>query len=205
MRSSSAARSARDGGSDCTSSAVSRPTPSGTLVAQRRPAASPIMSSTLPPPMSMHSAGAGSSTRLARTAAKIEPGLLEPADHLDLDAGLGLDAVDELAAVGGGADRARRLGDHLLRARARRRAGGAAGRSRRRGRPWGRRDPAVAGDVVAEAQHVLLAGDGVERAVGVHVGDEQVEGVRSEVERRDAHADASVPSARALTPASGRR
>ena len=43
--------------------------------------------------------------------------------------------------------------------------------------------------VVAEAQHLLLAGDGRERAVGVHVGDEEVEGVRSEVERGDAHAD----------------
>ena len=52
----------------------------------------------------------------------------------------------------------------------------------------------MAGDVVAEAEHVLLAGDGVERAVGMHVGDEQVEGVRSEVERGDAHADTTLPA-----------
>ena len=41
--------------------------------------------------------------------------------------------------------------------------------------------------LVAEAQHLLLAGDRLERAVGVHVGDEQVERVGAEVERRDAH------------------
>ena len=38
-----------------------------------------------------------------------EPRLLDAADDLDIDAGLGLDPVDELAAVRGGADRARRL------------------------------------------------------------------------------------------------
>ena len=146
------------------------------------------MISTLPPPMSMHSAGAGSSTTLARTAAKIEPRLFDAADDLDLDAGLGLDAVDELAAVGRGADRARRLGDDLDRAErvgevpqsATRGDGAVGGRGR---------DAAVARDVVTEAQHLLLAGDGGEGAVGVHVGDEQMERVRSEVERRDAHAD----------------
>jgi hypothetical protein len=53
-------------------------------------------------------------------------------------------------------------------------------------------DPAVARHVVSEAEHVLLARDRLEGAVGVHVGDEQMEGVRSEVERRDAHAAASV-------------
>ena len=94
------------------------------------PAASPIMNSTLPPPMSMHSAGAGSSTTLARTAAKIEAGLFDAADHLDLDAGLGLDAVDELAAVRRGADRARRLGDDL----AARPSASASWRSRRTAR-----------------------------------------------------------------------
>ena len=53
------------------------------------------------------------------------------------------------------------------------------------------RDAAVAADVVAEAQHLLLAGDGFEGAVGMHVGDEQVERVRAEVERRDAHVGSS--------------
>ena len=41
--------------------------------------------------------------------------------------------------------------------------------------------------IVAEAQHLLLPGNGSERAVEVHVGDEKVEGVGSEVERGDAH------------------
>ena len=43
-----------------------------------------------------------------------EPRLFEAADHLHLHAGLGLDAVDELAAVRGRADRARCLRDDLL-------------------------------------------------------------------------------------------
>ena len=65
------------------------------------------------------------------------------------------------------------------------------GRDRAVGR--GRRDAAVAGDVVAEAQHLLLPGDRRERAVEVHVGDEEVEGVRSEVERGDAHRTGRYP------------
>ena len=115
-----------------------------------------------------------------------EASLLEAADDLDLDAGLVLDPVDELAAVRGGAHRARRLGEHFRRAE---RVGellqpahGRDGAIGRRGR-----DAAVARDVVTEAQHLLLAGDGLEGAVGVHVGDEEVERVRAEVERCDAH------------------
>ncbi len=45
----------------------------------------------------------------------------------------------------------------------------------------------VTTDVVAEAQHLLLAGNRLEGAIGMHVGDEKVERVRTEVERRDAH------------------
>ena len=123
-----------------------------------------------------------------------EPGLLEPADDLDLDSGLGLDPVDELAAVGGGADRARCLRDHLVRAQ---RVGELAEASNARDGPLrrGRRDPAFARHLVAEPEHLLLARDGLERAVGVHVGDEQVEGVGAEVERCDAHVASSVTSA----------
>ena len=115
-----------------------------------------------------------------------QAGLLEPADDLDLDARFLLDPVDELAAVRGRAHRARRLGEHLGCAErvgellhAAYGADGAVG--------GGRRDAAVAGDVVAEAQHLLLAGDRLEGAVGVHVGDEEMERVRPEVERCDAH------------------
>ena len=45
----------------------------------------------------------------------------------------------------------------------------------------------MASDVVAEPEHLLLAGHRREGAVGVDVGDEEVEGVRSEIERGDAH------------------
>ena len=130
-----------------------------------------------------------------RTAREDEAGLLEPADDLHLHSGLGLDAVDQLAAVRGGADRARGLRDHLLGAEG---VGELAepAHARDRAVAGGQRDPVLPRDLVAEAEHVLLAGDGLERAVGVHVGDEQVERVGAEVERRDAHVASSVTSAR---------
>ena len=123
-----------------------------------------------------------------------EPSLFQPADDLDLDAGLGLDAVDELAAVRRRADGARRFRDDLVRTE---RVGelaqaADAGDGAIRGRS---RDPALAGNLVAEAEHLLLARDGLERAVGMHVGDEEVEGVGAEVERRDPHVGASVTTA----------
>ena len=48
----------------------------------------------------------------------------------------------------------------------------------------------VAAHDVAEAQHLLLADQRVEMAVGVDVGDEEVERVRPEVHGCDAHKDA---------------
>ena len=51
----------------------------------------------------------------------------------------------------------------------------------------GRRDDAVAAHDVAEAEHLLLLHERVDVPVGVHVGDEEVEGVRPEVHGRDAH------------------
>ncbi len=151
------------------------------------------MISTLPPPRSKQSAGGGLEDDAGPDRGEDEAGLLVAVDDLDLDAGLGLDAVDELAAVRGGADRAGGLGDDLPRAE---RVGELAQAPDRGDRAvgGGRRDAAVAGDVVAEAQHLLLPGDRGERAVEVHVGDEEVEGVRSEVERGDAHRTATLPT-----------
>ena len=191
MRSTRAVRSSLEGGSDCTSSAVSRPTPRGTLVAQRRPAESPITSSTLPPPMSTHSAGAGSSTRLARTAAKIKRASSSPlitSTSTPVSASMRSTSALPLVAV--------RMALVALAMTSCVPSASASWRSRRTlatARSAERSDdPSVAGHVVTQAQHVLLARDRLERAVGVHVGDEQMEGVRSEVERRDAHAAASV-------------
>jgi hypothetical protein len=129
------------------------------------------MTSRLPPPRSKHSA---------------EAGLGEAVDHLDLDACLTLDAVDELVAVGGEADRAGRAGDDLGD------AGGVGEHAHRAHGAHGEvggggRDPTPAAHVVTEAQHLLLAGERGEAPVGMDVGDEQVEGIRAEVERRDAH------------------
>ena len=44
----------------------------------------------------------------------------------------------------------------------------------------------VTTDVVAQAEHLLLAGNRFEGAIGMHVGDQKVERVGTEVER-DAH------------------
>ncbi len=74
------------------------------------------MISTLPPPMSMHERGRGVEHDAGAHGREDQSGLLEAADDVDLDAGLGLDAVDELAAVRGGAERARGLGEDLGRA-----------------------------------------------------------------------------------------
>ena len=112
--------------------------------------------------------------------------LLQPADHLDAHAGFRLDAVDHLAAVLGAPDRAGGLGQHL---------GGAGGLGEQAeaanggdglvGR--GRRDRPVAAHDVAEAQHLLLLHERVDVPVGVHVGHEEVERVRPEVDGGDAH------------------
>ena len=106
-----------------------------------------------------------------------QAGLLASADHLDLDAGLGLDAVDELAAVRRGADRARRLRDHLLRAVGVGELVAAGGRSRRRAPP--RRSEMRPSRATSSPRRSISFSRviGFERAVGMHVGDQEVEGV----------------------------
>ena len=186
MRSRSARRSDFEIGSECTSSAVSRATPSGTLVAHIRLLASPTMTSRLPPPRSKHTAGAGSSTTDGADRAEDQARLLEAADDVDVHAGLRPDAVDELAAVRGAADRARGLGQDLGGARGLgEEAEAAHGGDGLVGR--GGRDVPVAAHDVAEAEHLLLLHQRVDVPVGVDVGDEQVEGVRPEVHGCDAH------------------
>ncbi len=112
--------------------------------------------------------------------------LLEPADDLDVHAGLGPDAVDDLAAVGGTPDGGRRLGQDL---------GGAGGLGEETEAAHGghglvgggHRDRSATAHDVAEAQHLLLLHERIDVAVGVHVGHEQVEGVRPQVHGGDAH------------------
>ena len=147
------------------------------------------MISRLPPPRSKHTAGAGSRTTDGADRAEDQPRLLVTADDLDDDAGLVVDAVDELGAVGGAADRARRLGERLGRARGLgEQAEPADGGDGLVG--GGRRDGAVAAHDVAEAEHLLLPHERVEVAVGMDVGDEEVERVRPEVHGGHAHNDA---------------
>ena len=115
--------------------------------------------------------------------------LLVAADDIDDDAGFLPDAVDELGAVRGAADRARGLREGLGRVR----GVGEHAEPANRGDGLvggGGRDVPVAAHDVAEAQHLLLAHQGVEMAVGVDVGDEQVKRVRPEVHGCHAHEDA---------------
>ena len=113
-------------------------------------------------------------------------GLVTPADDLHDDPGLPCDAIDDLAAVlrlpdGAGATR-----DELRRAGGRHEVAQTShGREHGVGRPFG--DPARPSHRLAEAEHLLLAHDGDDRAVRAGVGDEQMERVRTEIDRRDAH------------------
>ena len=115
-----------------------------------------------------------------------QPSLGQTVDHFDLDARLALDTVDELVAVRSQADGAGRtgqdlgrvggLGEHLHPPHCRHGDVGGVGR-----------DEAFAAHAVAEAEHLLLSGQRGEAPVGMHVRDQQVERVRSQIERRDAH------------------
>jgi hypothetical protein len=114
-------------------------------------------------------------------------GFTRPADHLDADAGLGLDLVHHLAAVGRAPQRARAAGHDLVGPggvgeltepadHGHRGIGGVVG------------DAPVAGDQVAEPEHLLLRDDGLESALGPDLRHDQVERVRSQVECGHAHA-----------------
>ena len=186
IRSRRARRSRLEIGSECTSSAVRRATPSGRLVAHVRLPESPTITSRLPPPRSKHARRRGVEHDRRADRAEDQARLLLTADDLDGNAGLVADAVDQLGAVLGAADRARRARVDL---------GGAGGVGQQaeaahggdRLVGGGRRDRAVPADDVAEPQHLLLLHERVEVPVGVDVGHEEVEGVRPEVHGGDAH------------------
>ena len=115
-----------------------------------------------------------------------ELGLAVAADDLDRHARLGLDAVDDVVAVGGAADRAGRAGQGLGR------AGGFGEQAEPphgvdRGVGGGLGDAAPPADDVAEAEHLLLPHQRLEVPVRVDLGDEQVERVRPQVEGGDPH------------------
>ena len=184
----SACRSPFEIGSLCTSSAVRRPTPRCSLVAQCRPAG--VADHDLEAAAAEveaqrgrrfeHHRWRGSRRRSARASSR-------PLITSTVDAGLGLDAVDDLVAVGGAADRARGARERSRRRPRRRRAAGTGGPWRPPASAASVGDRAVAAHDVAEAEHLLLARERLEVAVGVDVGDEEVERVRPEVERGDPH------------------
>ena len=182
----SARRSDFEIGSECTSSLLRRATPSGTLVAHMSPLESPTITSRLPPPRSKHTAGAGSSTTAARTAPKISRASSSP-----LMTSTTTPVSSSMRSTSSPPFSARRI---ALVARAWISSAPAASASSRKRRTvataWsaavGGIDPYALHDV-AEAQHLLLLHDRVDVAVGLGVGDEEVEGVGAEVHRCDAH------------------
>ena len=113
--------------------------------------------------------------------------LADAVDDLDLDAGLALEAVDELGSVLGLAQRRR------AEARTRRRAFASAIALNRRttstaAASASSADDAVTGDDVAEAEHLLLPHEWLEAAVRTGSADnEQMEGVAPEIEGGDPH------------------
>ena len=112
--------------------------------------------------------------------------LLPPADHPDLDAGLGLDAVDDRSRVAGVAEGGGGAGDHLVHLEGVGEGPEAPDHlDRRRCRHL--TDLAGVGDDAAEPEHLLVADEGLEGPVGVGIGDQQVERVAAEVQRRYPH------------------
>ena len=136
------------------------------------------MISTLPPPRSKHSAGAGLDQHAARIGAKISRASSRPSmtstetpasASMRSTTASPLDAL-RIALVAQASDlgRAGRFGEHAEPAH----------RVAPRRRPRVRGDEPFAAHDVAEAQHLLLADERLERAVGAHLGDDEMERVR---------------------------
>ena len=163
-----------------------RATPSRSLAAHCRPVESPTMISTLPPPRSKHSAGPGSISTAVRIAVKISRASSSPSITSAATPASASMRSSTASPLRRAAQRARGAGEDLGR------AGGfgehaepADGRDGGIGGVGG--DEPFAAHDVAEPQHLLLADERLERAVGAHFGDDEVEGVGAEVDRGDAH------------------
>lgn len=115
-----------------------------------------------------------------------EPGLLLAVDHPGPDPGLGLDGLDQTTGIGRLPEGTGGAGDDPGRSGTLGQGAEAAEGLDRSPLPVGG-DPALPGDVVSEAQHLLLAHQRDEGAVGSPVHDEQVEGARPQVDGRDPH------------------
>ncbi len=102
------------------------------------------------------------------------------------------DPVDDLAAIAGAPDRAGGLGQDLAGAR---RIGEQAEAAHGGDRLFdcGGREGAVTTHDVAQPQHLLLLHEGVDVPVGVHIGHQEMERVRSQVHGRDAHCAHAKP------------
>ena len=115
-----------------------------------------------------------------------EARLLASGDDLDAQADVLLDALDEVAAVGGlahgaGGDRGDARDALALGERAERRQRAHAGVDRFR------RELALAQRLAAEAHHVLGAVEDAEPPVRLDLGHDHVDGVAADVDSRDSH------------------
>ena len=132
------------------------------------------MISTLPPPRSKHKRGARIDQHRGANRGEDEARFFEAVDHVGRDPGLGFDPVEHRVTVAGTPERTRRAGEDLGRTGgfgehpesthgAHRSVGGL------------RRDEAFAAHDIAEPEHLLLADQWLEGAVGAYFSDDEVE------------------------------
>ena len=138
------------------------------------------------------SAGAGSMTTLARTAAKISRASSLPVMTRTVMPGRGLDTGDHPAGVVA-RPRSAAVPHATISSAPSDSAMAAKRRDHIDGRPAGQlADHTVGGHLAAEAQHLLVPRHRLQRTVGTHIRHQKVKRVAAQVKCRDAH-PATVP------------
>ena len=146
----------------------------------------PRVISTLPPPMSTTTATSPGTPTPYTAARWMSRASSVPEMTRGADAGLLRDRLQELAAVLGFADRARRDGDDLVDAVRLGQPPELRQHLERGVHRFGRERPAVEA-AGAQADHLLLAVDDLERQVGPDAHDDHVERVGADVDGGEAH------------------
>jgi len=183
IRACNARRSRLEIGSECTSSVVRRATPKGRLVAHCMPRVSPTITSRLPPPRSRHTrlAASGSST----TEGPIAPKMSRASSCPLITLGRSRPVSSSMRSTSSAPLSARRIALVALASTSVAPAASARSRNRRTvATAW---SAALGGidpwrlTTSPRREHLFLTHERVEVAVGVDLGDEQVERVRTEI------------------------
>ena len=148
----------------------------------------PSVISTLPPPTSMTTARAAADVDAVDRRLVDQPRFLGARDDARADAGLALDAREELAAVARFARGARRRRENLVDAVRLGQPLELRQRLQRGVHRLGRQRLAVEA-AGAEPDHDFLAIDDFEREIRPHADDDHVDRVRADVDGGDAHDD----------------